>query len=800
MKKLVLVDAYAMIYRAYYALLRSPRINTKGMNTSAIFGFINTLNDMLRRENPDYVGVAFDPRGGSFRNEIYPQYKAQREATPEDIRTSVPIIKDILHAMNIPVYEVAGFEADDVIGTLAFQASRQPDLITYMMTLDKDYGQLITNNVKMLRPQHASNGFDVWGNEEICKKYGINSPTQVIDLLGLMGDSSDNVPGCPGVGEKTAVKLINEFGSIDNLLENTHQLKGAIKKKIEDNKEEIRFSKLLVTIKTDVPMELNLDELSRKSSNEDELQRLYQDLEFWGFLKNINQPATPTPSPSTQTLQLDLFGEQPAKPTTFKPSTESSVHYVTHPDAGVTIGFDLKKALKTQSFDTELFDVMLAHYVLRSDRRAYDDGNYSLETRDALIAEMKRDGVYDLFRNIEMPLVPVLSRMEQNGVCLDTDSLRTSSEEFTSKMRELEYDIYGLAGEAFNVDSPKQVGETLFDRLKITDKAKKTKTGQYVTSEEVLQNLKDKHPIVSKILEYRGYKKLLSTYIDALPTLINPATGHLHTSFNQAVTVTGRLSSSNPNLQNIPIRDENGKEVRKAFIPDEGCSFFSADYSQIELRVMAHLSQDEHLIDAFLQGQDIHAATAAKLFKKPIEEVTSSERRKAKTANFGIIYGISIFGLAERMQVSRSEAKELIDEYFTTYHGVKAYMDQSINKVRDCGYATTLFGRRCYLPDINSSNSVVRGYAERNAINAPIQGTAADIIKIAMINIDKRMQRESLHSKMILQVHDELNFSVYEDEREQMQRLVLEEMQNACSLRVPLIADSGWGTNWLEAH
>ena len=830
MQKLVLVDAYAMIYRAYYALIRAPRVNSKGMNTSAIFGFINTVQDMLRRESPDYVGVAFDPRGGSFRNEIYPAYKAQREETPEDIRAALPYIKQWLMAMNIAVYEVAGYEADDVIGTLATKASERPDLDSYMMTLDKDYGQLVKPNVRMLRPQHASSGFDVWGPKEICDKYGIDSPLKVIDLLGLMGDASDNVPGCPGVGEKTAVKLINEFGGIDELLERSSELKGSIKTKVEDNKEGIRFSKLLVTIKTDVPVELNLEELSRKEPNNEALEALYKELEFWGFLKavtettgnsgnprnpgnlgnlgNFGKPAKST-KPQTSGM-LDLFGGEmgtmgPISP--ISPIGPIGQRYLNHD--GCIVGYDLKAALQQGAGSkeqeewgesSELFDIMIANYVLRSDVHNYDDRDYSLEVRDRLTEAMKRDGVYELFRNIEMPLVPVLARMEQNGVKIDVESLSATSREFGERMQIIEHEVHQLAGTDFNISSPKQVGEVLFEKLKLVDKPKKTKSGQYVTSEEVLQGLKGKHPIVEKILDYRGYKKLLSTYIDALPGLINPETGHIHTSFNQAVTVTGRLSSSNPNLQNIPIRDENGREVRKSFIPDDGCLFFSADYSQIELRIMAHLSQDENLIEAFREGHDIHSATAAKLFKKPISEITTDERRKAKTANFGIIYGISVFGLAERMQVPRAEAKQLIDDYFTTYHRVKEYMDKSIEKARDFGYTTTLFGRRCYLPDINSHNSVVRGYAERNAINAPIQGTAADIIKIAMVNIDRRMQREGVKSKMILQVHDELNFNVPPEEKDLMQRLVIEEMEKACQLSVPLIADCGWGTNWLEAH
>lgn len=823
MKKLILLDAYALIYRAYYALIRTPRINSKGMNTSAIFGFINTLEEVLKKEEPDYIGVAFDPKGGTFRHEIYPEYKAQREATPEDIRTAVPIIKQILEAYNIPILEIPGYEADDVIGTLATQAAQLGGIITYMLTPDKDYGQLVTDSVKMLRPNHGG-GFEIMGPQEICSKYGISSPLQVIDLLGLMGDAADNVPGCPGVGEKTAVKIIGEFGSIDQLLERSNELKGALKTKVENNIEGIRFSKMLVTIKTDVPIQLDLDRLSIKPKDNTRLAEIFDELEFRGLKSKLNQTSADSTIKSDRTkpqlsatndLQLDLFAPSPKPVETTTPHTSSifddtSFQTSTVTDSkpriasdGTLIGFDIKKHIvsgEIKEVPEKLFDIMIAYYVLRPDRRIYDDGNYSDERRQQLEDEMKRECVYRVFQEIEMPLLPVLARMEMNGVRLDTESLKRTSQVFSDEMAKIENKIYDLAGSPFNISSPRQVGEILFDRLKIVEKAKRTKTGQYVTSEEVLQSLKGKHEIVELILDYRGYKKLLSTYIDALPSLINPVTGHIHTSFNQAVTATGRLSSSNPNLQNIPIRDSNGKEVRKAFIPDDGCEFFSADYSQIELRIMAHLSQDPNMLEAFRSGYDIHAATAAKVFRKAIEEITPDERRKAKTANFGIIYGITTFGLAERMQVSRSEAKELIDEYFLTYSKVKEYMDKSIETARTKGYTETLFGRRCYLPDINSNNSVVRGYAERNAINAPIQGTAADIIKIAMVHIDRRMQDEKLRSKMILQVHDELNFSVFPDEKERLSQLVIEEMQNAIQLSVPLIADCGWGTNWLEAH
>ena len=825
MQKLILIDAYAMIYRAYYGFIRSPRINSKGQNTSAIFGFVATLNDVINKMHPDFIGVAFDPLDGNFRMKIDPNYKAQRDSTPEDIKFAVPIIKDILKAFNIPVYQVGEFEADDVIGTLAEKASKRSDLETYMMTLDKDYGQLVKENVMMLKPQHLGNNFDILGPKEVCEKHGISNPLQVIDLLGLMGDASDNVPGCPGVGPKTATQLINQFGSIENLLQNTSQLKGALKTKVESNVDNIRLSKKLVTIIRDVPVELDLDELRMKPINEEEVARLFTELEFHSLKSKMIKGVKPVKDKPTIGTELDLFAaEQPenlktSEPQNLKDDTFSDLplfaaavekeNIMPEPsnlaDANFTwIGYDIKKhfaELKVQGNDIrcKMFDTMLAEYVINSSVQ-HQRRECNEQTRTELEAQMKADGVFNLFENIEMPLLPVLADMEMTGVKIDTESLAATAKLFNAKMNAIENEIREVAGEALNLSSPKQIGELLFDKLKLMAKAKKTKKGQYVTSEEVLQTLKGKHPIVEQILDYRGYKKLLSTYIDALPKLINPKTGHIHTSFNQAVTVTGRLSSSNPNLQNIPIRDNNGREVRKAFIPDDGCLFFSADYSQIELRIMAHLSGDENLIEAFREGHDIHASTASKVFKKPITEVTSDERRKAKTANFGIIYGITTFGLAERMQVSRGEAKELIEEYFATYPKVKAYMETSKQMARDNGYAVTMFGRRCYLPDINSANSVVRGYAERNAINAPIQGTAADIIKIAMIRIHRRFTEEHLRSRMILQVHDELNFNVYPDEREKVEAIVKHEMESACQMSVPLIADTGWGSNWLEAH
>ena len=921
MDKLFLFDAYALIYRSYYAFIKNPRINSKGLNTSAVMGFCNTLHEVLQKEQPKYLGVAFDPHGPTFRNEAYEQYKAQREETPEDIRKAVPIIKDILGAMHIPVLEVAGYEADDVIGTLARKADTE-GIDTYMLTPDKDYGQLVGGNVKMFRPRHGG-GYETLDAEGIKEKYGISSPEQVIDLLGLMGDSADNIPGCPGVGEKTAVKLITQFGSIDALLHRTDELKGALKKKVEENKEQIEFSKFLATIKTDVPIDLNLDELTVKAPDEKRIIEIFNDLEFKTFTERfLNKPKQQQKKVSSQ---LDLFGEIPTDGAEeIKNGPSQSIKTVVHDYQLVDKEEDILKLcdfLITKSFvsfDTEttsteainaelvglsfcveekqafyvpvpadrqeaekivnifkplyeseeilkigqnmkydievlgnygievkgkMFDTMIAHYLIQPELRhnmdymaeiylgyqtihieeligpkgkgqknmrdltpeqiyeyAAEDADITLQLKNKLEPELKKYGAEDLFYNIEMPLMPVLAEMEMNGVRIDTDSLKETSGVLTSRMKEIESRIYELAGMEFNIASPKQVGEVLFDKLKIVEKAKKTKTGQYVTNEEVLQSLKHKHEIVADILEHRGLKKLLGTYVDALPKLINPRTGHIHTSFNQTVTATGRLSSSDPNLQNIPVRGEDGKEIRKAFIPEPGCEFFSADYSQIELRVMAHLSGDENMIEAFREGYDIHAATAAKIYKEDINDVSRDQRTKAKRANFGIIYGITVFGLAERLEISRDEAKQLISGYFETFPKVKEYMDKSIQRARAMGYAETLFHRRRYLADINSHNATVRGFAERNAINAPIQGTAADIIKVAMIRIHRRFKAEGIQSKMILQVHDELNFSVMPEEHEKVERIVMEEMQNAFKMQVPLVADSGWGKNWLEAH
>ena len=921
MEKLFLLDAYALIYRSYYAFIKNPRINSKGLNTSAIVGFLNTLEEVLTKEQPTHIGVAFDPHGPTFRSEAFPAYKAQREATPEDIKQAVPIIKDLLRAYNIPILQVDGFEADDVIGTLATKAGLQ-GITTYMLTPDKDYGQLVTDNVFIFRPRHGG-GYETMGPAEVMQKYGIPSTQYVIDLLALMGDSSDNFPGCPGVGEKTAVKLINEFGSVEQLLSRTSELKGALKTKVETHVEDIKMSKYLATIRTDVPIELNMDELKLTDPNDDQLRKLLEELEFKSFTQKILKKAKTIQKPANGQLDLfaDFTSEGPSEtefssfetlktvPHNYKlvdneadlrklydffrtndflvldtetTSTtaidaelvglsfsvkEHEAFYVPIPSDKVEaqkivdifkplyedehilkIGQNLKYDLEVlRNYGVELrgkmWDTMIAHYLIQPELHhnmdymaevylhyqtihideligpkgksqrsmrdlsptevyeyACEDADITLQLKNKLEPELKRLECEDLFYNIEMPLMPVLAEMEMNGVCLDTESLAETSKQFTARMNEIEQRIYELAGEQFNIASPKQVGEILFDKLKIVEKAKKTKTGQYVTSEEVLQQLKNKHEIVADILEHRGLKKLIGTYIDALPKLINPRTGHIHTSFNQTITATGRLSSSDPNLQNIPIRGEDGKEIRKAFIPEPGCLFFSADYSQIELRVMAHLSQDPQMIEVFREGKDLHAATAANIYKKPIDEVTRDERTKSKRANFGIIYGITVFGLAERLDIPRDEAKMLIDGYFQTFPEVHDYMEKSKEVARQQGYVTTLFGRRRYLPDINSANATVRGFAERNAINAPIQGTAADIIKVAMIHIFNRFKAENIRSKMILQVHDELNFSVYPEEKEKVEHIVLEEMQNAFHMAVPLVADSGFGENWLEAH
>jgi len=950
MKKLFLIDAYAIIYRSYYAFIRNPRFNSKGLNTSAIFGFVNTLEDVLKREKPTHIAVAFDPKGKTFRHEAFEQYKAQREATPEDIRLAVPIIKDLIKAYNIPALEVPGYEADDVIGTMAKKAE-QAGFEVFMLTPDKDYGQLVSDHIFMYRPKHTG-GFEIMGPTEVKAKYDLDSHEQVIDLLGLMGDASDNIPGCPGVGEKTAVKLLKEFGSIDVLLRRTDELKGALKTKIEANKEQIVFSRFLATIKIDVPIDFDEKSLEIESRNEPELRALFDELEFRTMSAKVGtNPFSSLPPDQSlpsigfaktkkSTGQMSLFDDfetpeklaEPAKPVVSQqpapldenftglrsindtphnyilidnkikrsnlisklfiqqsfcfdtettglnmfssdlvglsfsfvegeayyvslPIDKAEAHEVLHEFKAVFENNQIEKIGQNIKFDLlmlaqygidlkgKLFDTMIAHYLVQPELRhgmdylaeiylkyrtihfedlvgskgknqadirtvdiqklcdyAAEDADVTFRLKQILEKELKFNGLENLFYEIEMPLMRVLAIMERTGVRIDSEALRQSSEILTEEMLKLEKEIHTIAGFEFNVSSPMQVGEILFDRLKLDDKAKKTKTGQYSTSEDILEKIRSKHPIIGKILDYRGLKKLLSTYIDALPQLVSPVTGKVHTSYNQTVAATGRLSSTNPNLQNIPIRDAQGKEIRKAFIPDADSVFLSADYSQIELRIMAHLSGDTNMLEAFNSGHDIHTATAAKIYKIPLEEVTSDMRRKAKTANFGIIYGISVFGLSDRLGIPRAEAKELIDGYFTTYPDVKKYMDTSIQRAKEMGYVETLFGRKRFLPDINSQNSIVRGFAERNAINAPIQGTAADIIKIAMVHIQKRIEDEGLQTKMTMQVHDELNFTVPNSEIDRAKKMVVDEMEDAIKLQVPLIADCGIGSNWLEAH
>ena len=772
MKKLLLIDAYAMIFRAYYAFIRAPRMNSKGENTSAIFGFCVTLEDLIRKINPTHLGVAFDPAGGTFRHEAYEQYKAQRPETPEDIRKAVPVIKHILEAMNIPVLEVPGFEADDVIGTLAKQGE-QAGFEVYMATPDKDYGQLVSDHVFMYRPRHTG-GFELMGPKEVCEKYGLHSKDQVIDLLGLMGDASDNIPGCKGVGEKTAVALLQQFGSIEYMLAHTDEIKGALRTKVEEQTEQIKFSRFLATIRTDVPIALDENQLAKKEPNGEALAAIYRELEFNTLLKkltpSINPPsladkAAPKKAKPADPAQLDLFGfgEEPNNQST--------------PDM--------------PAFDT--IENRLCQYLLNPEV-AFNP------YKEPDMAALKADAdLWNLYNEVELPLVPVLREMEAAGVRIDVAKLKQAETVLTEELNALEQRIYALSGEPFNINSPRQVGELLFDKLKLDTKAKKSKNGQYSTSEEVLVALKEKHAIVGLILEYRELKKLISTYIATLPSYI-ASDGKIHTTYNQTVTATGRLSSSNPNLQNLPIRSERGRLIREAVIPDAGCVFLSADYSQIELRLMAHFSQDEHMLAAFRSGQDIHAATAARIYAKPIDRITKDERRKAKTANFGIIYGISAFGLAQQLDCSRTEAKQLIDDYFAAFPRVISYIESQKELARQKGYAETLFGRKRYLPDIHSQNATVRSFAERNAVNAPIQGTAADIIKMAMVSIHRRLKEEGLKAQMIMQVHDELNFNVPTAEVEQVREIVVNEMQNAVHLTVPLIAECGVGENWLEAH
>ena len=936
MRKLFLLDGYALVYRAYYAMIRSPRINSKGLNTSAMLGFVNTLEDIIQNEHPTHVAVVFDPSGPTFRHIEFPDYKANREATPEDIKLAVPIIKEIIEAYNIPVIVADGYEADDVIGTIAkYVEENYNDVITYMYTPDKDYAQLVTERSIMVRPGSGAKGKEILDIEGVKNKFGVEGPNKIIDLLGLQGDTADNVPGCPGVGPKTAIKLISEYGDIEGIIAHKEELKGALKKRVEENVEKIRFSRYLVTIKTDVPIEMNLDSYELTDPDEEKLANLFQDLEFVSLMrrKNINK-STNKVSPIANPPQQDLFSIQPAMEPVIKLEQEKEAesapsvlckledkehdykmltktgdikklvtqlsklkefcidtettsinamlanlvgisispkigeaYYIPIPEdykeackivallkpviesetickIGQNIKYDIIVLEKYEvSFKGEIWDTMVAHYLLQPDSRhnmdllaeqyfnyetihiteligskgksqknmrdldpdmivdyACEDADITYQLYHKLKPELEEQGNIKLFKEIEMPLLLVLTDMEQTGVLIDLKALAKTGDDYRQRLEAIEKEVQELSETEFNLNSPKQVGEILFDKLKLSDKPKKTKTGQYVTGEEVLEKLRTKHPIVGKILDYRGLKKLLSTYIEALPELINPTTGRIHTSFNQAVASTGRLSSSNPNLQNIPIRNADGREIRKVFIPFAGERFFSADYSQVELRIMAHLSQDENLIKAFNDGEDIHSETAAKLYHLELKDVDSEQRRRAKTANFGIIYGISPFGLSERLQIPRKEAKELIDRYFETYPGVKKYIERSIEQAKEKGYVETVLGRKRMLPDINSRNGIVRGYAERNAINAPIQGTAADIIKLSMIAIFRRFKEENIQSKMILQVHDELNFSVKSGEEWLVESIVKEEMENAYKMSVPLLAECGWGMNWLEAH
>ena len=925
-KKLFLLDAYALIYRSYYAFIRNPRINSKGFNTSAIFGFINTLEEVLRKENPSHIAVAFDPAGLTFRHEEFEEYKAQREKTPEDIKLSIPIIKKIIRAYNIDILEVNRYEADDVVGTIAKLADKD-EYDVYMMTSDKDYALLTEEHIFMYRPRHSGNDVEILDDKKVMEKYNLTSPTQMIDLLGLMGDASDNIPGCPGVGPKTADKLLQEFGSIENLLENTDKLKGAVKRNVEENKEQIILSKYLATIKTDVPLDIEIDKLNRKPINEDAIRTIFEELEFRTLINRVLGIETTAKKPliNQQGSLFDNIDEDETSatvellPEDFTDINSSENNYtlvdtiegikelntklckqksvafdtettgvdpLTSDIVGISFAYKEGEAyyiplsankeeateqlsllkpfledtsiekigqnikydiLMVRNYDIKvqgpLFDTMIAHYLINPEtshamdylaetylkyktvpieeligsrgknqgnmrdvdiaiasKYACEDADITLKLKHLLEKEIKENNLDKLFYEIECPLIYVLADMEWIGARLDLEALKELSIDFTEELAGLEEELIEMAGMEYNVNSPKQTGEVLFDHLKISEKAKKTKTGQYSTSEGELEKLRNTHPIIDKILEYRGVKKLLSTYIDAFPLLINPRSKKIHTSFNQTVAATGRLSSTNPNLQNIPIRDERGRAMRKVFIPDDGCTFLSADYSQIELRIMAHLSNDKQMTEAFNNGLDIHSATAAKIFKVPLEEATSDMRDKAKTANFGIIYGISIFGLSERLSIPRGEAKDLIEGYFESYPDVEKYMETSKEKARENGYVETLLGRKRFLPDINSRNGIVRGYAERNAINAPIQGSAADIIKLAMIRIFSRFEEEKLQSKMILQVHDELNFNVPMDELEVVKKIVVEEMENAYKLSVPLKTDCGWGKNWLEAH
>lgn len=914
-KVLFLLDAYALIYRAYYALIRAPRMTSKGFNTSAIFGFVNTLDELLKKYDPTHIAVCFDPAGPTFRHEAYPEYKAQRDKQPEDITLSIPYIKDIIRANGIPIVEVPGYEADDVIGTLAHIAEKE-GFTTYMMTPDKDYGQLVTDSIFMYKPSIKGTDAEIRGPKEVCERYGIASPLQVIDLLALEGDAIDNIPGCPGVGEKTAVKLIGEWGDIENLIANADKLKGALKTKIATYAEQIRFSKYLATICTDAPIGMNANSLRREAPDKGELSRIYTELEFRTFLKrlNVEEPGATPPAQADAPLMGSLFDEMPPLEARKKTLADINADYaridvselpafvaeaIKAPCVGVAayatggedmtsvwqgialssgegvaryvkvpleparrkevvealaplftqrssliVSHDIKREiilLKREGVELSApyYDTSLAHYLLEPEMNHalprvaaayldygtldYDGDEKIRKKGEALPPEeetqrlcevadvstrlyrklsqlLKEQDLSRLMEDIELPLVRVLADMEWTGVRVNVNVLAELSEKFTAKLRGMEERAYELAGGKFNISSPTQVGEVLFDRLKLDPNAKKTRRGAYSTTEEVLEKYRDAHPIVELILEIRGLKKLLTTYIDALPQLINPFTGKIHTTYNQTVTATGRISSTAPNLQNIPIRTEEGREIRRAFVADRGDLLMSADYSQIELRLIADISGDKDMIEAFISDADIHRATAAKIYHENIADVTDEQRRRAKTANFGIIYGISAFGLSQRLRIPRFEAKELIDGYFRSYPHIKEYITSAIEKARQDGYVSTMMGRKRMLPEINSRNAVVRGYAERNAVNAPIQGTAADIIKLAMVNVYRDFEREGLKSKMIMQVHDELVFNVVPEELDRVKEIVMHDMMGAYSGKVPLIVSAGVGDNWLEAH
>ncbi|NOY51622.1 MAG: DNA polymerase I [Chlorobi bacterium] len=924
-KKLFLLDAMALIYRSYFAFSKNPRINSKGLNTSAVLGFANTLLDVLKNQRPTHIGVAFDTMAPTNRQIEFTEYKANREKMPEDLAASIPWVVKLIEGFNIPIIKADGYEADDVIGTLAKRAEKE-GFTTYMMTPDKDFGQLVSDNIFMYKPARMGNKAEVWGPKEVCERYGLKHPSQMIDLLGLWGDASDNIPGIPGIGEKTAIKLLDKYGSMEELLKNTDDLKGKQKENVINFAQQGLVSKDLATIILDAPVEFVEEDLLLKDPDEDFLKKLFDELEFRNFAKRFFTKQSLDSIDENKSVQGDLFAAAEAEAEEKMISAEMKTientphkyHLIETIEEAQRLNESLKKE-KSFCFDTEttgidannaelvgisfaikpgeawyvsipenyneackftavfksiledeniekigqnlkydisilkwydidvkgkFFDTMLAHYLLQPDMRhnmdvlaetylnykpvsitsligkkgknqqsmrdvdlqivkeyAAEDADITLQLKIKFEPLLDDSGTRELFDKIEVPLVPVLASMEAEGVNLDVETLNVFSSDLEKDISQAESGIYELTGEEFNISSPKQLGIILFEKLKVTDKPKKTKTGQYSTGEEILLKLEKKHAVVSKILEYRSLTKLKSTYVDALPLLVNPRDNRIHTSYNQAVTATGRLSSNNPNLQNIPIRTERGREIRKAFVPrNDEYTLLAADYSQVELRIIAHLSKDKAMVDAFNKGLDIHTATASKVYGVPLEEVDKDMRRNAKTVNFGLVYGISAFGLSERINISRKEAKEIIDNYFAQYSGVKEFMDKAIQFAREHGYVETIMGRRRYLKDINSGNAVVRGFAERNAINAPIQGSSADMIKIAMIDIFNEIQKLKMRSKMILQVHDELVFDAHLEEVDELQALVIDKMKNAIKLDVPLLVDTNTGSNWLEAH